>query len=284
MMDNKVSTGSYNWRLHEMIRRIADCSLATMPKHENDYEDNGILYCGVCGEQRTVCDESFGFEPIKRWRMCKCDKEAFEMEENAQEEEKKNKRINYILMRSGMLGQFKDAIFENWKETEANTKNKKICERYVERFREVMIPKNQGLLFYGDTGRGKTWAAACIGNAIAQQGISVKMTSAISIVQGEEEVLKADLLIIDDFGAERSTEFAIEKLCKAIDDRYNSKQPFIITTNNGLKQMKNETDIRYRRMYERVFECCYPVQFVGDSMRIGKARERFDEMQKLFDE
>ena len=40
-----------------------------------------------------------------------------------------------------------------------------------------------------------------------------------------------DLLIIDDLGVERSTEYAMEQMFYVIDSRYRSRKPMIITTN-----------------------------------------------------
>ena len=51
----------------------------------------------------------------------------------------------------------------------------------------------------------------------------------------EAEVLKkvseCDLLIIDDFGAEKITDWVLEKVFLLIDTRYKTEKPLIITTN-----------------------------------------------------
>ena len=41
---------------------------------------------------------------------------------------------------------------------------------------DEMLEKNQGLLFYGDVGTGKTFAAACIANYLLERRIPVVMT------------------------------------------------------------------------------------------------------------
>ena len=48
-----------------------------------------------------------------------------------------------------------------------------------------------------------------------------------------------DLLIIDDLGVERSTEYAMEQMFFVIDSRYRSRRPMIITTNLKLAELKN---------------------------------------------
>ena len=93
----------------------------------------------------------------------------------------------------------------------------------------------------------------------------------------------AKLLIIDDLGAERSTDFALEKVYNIIDSRYRAGLPMILTTNLTLKEMKEATDIRYSRIYDRIFEVCYPMEFTGPSWRKVEASRRFEEMRQFLE-
>ena len=93
----------------------------------------------------------------------------------------------------------------------------------------------------------------------------------------------AKLVIFDDLGAERNTDYALEKIYNIIDSRYQRELPIIFTTNLTITEMKNETDNRYKRIYDRVFENIYPMQFTGPSWRKKEASRRFTEMEKLFD-
>lgn len=73
-----------------------------------------------------------------------------------------------------------------------------------------MKKKNQGLLFYGTVGTGKSYTAACIANELLQNCIPVIMTSFVKIlqdIQGSKDeasyiqiLNSASLLIIDDLG------------------------------------------------------------------------------------
>ena len=60
-----------------------------------------------------------------------------------------------------------------------------------------------------------------------------------------------DLLIIDDLGVERSTEYAMEQMFFVIDSRYRSRRPMIITTNLKLSELKNPPDLAHARIYDR---------------------------------
>ena len=81
----------------------------------------------------------------------------------------------------------------------------------------------------------------------------------------------AKLLIIDDLGAERGTDYALEKVYNIIDSRYLSGKPLILTTNMTLKDMQESEDIRYRRIYDRIFEMCFPE---GLQAEVGEKRRR----------
>ena len=91
----------------------------------------------------------------------------------------------------------------------------------VKRNWKEALSNNVGLLLFGDVGTGKSFFAGCIANALLDQDVPVLMTSFPTIlnrltgVYPEERVNfinslnDYDLLIIDDLGVERSTEFAI---------------------------------------------------------------------------
>ena len=92
--------------------------------------------------------------------------------------------------------------------------------------------KNIGLLLFGDVGTGKSFLAGCIANALLEQDVPVLMTNFPTILNrmtglfGSERAdflanLNAyDLLILDDLGAERGTEYALEQVFAVIDARY----------------------------------------------------------------
>lgn len=124
---------------------------------------------------------------------------------------------------------------------------------------------------------------------------SVVMTSFVRILQEmqgfdreREETFtnklnSVKLLIIDDLGAERSTDYALEKVYGIIDNRYRAKKPLILTTNLTLQQMQEATDIRYARIYDRIFEMCYPMEFSGVSWRKREAAQRYEETRKILE-
>ena len=68
------------------------------------------------------------------------------------------------------------------------------------------------------------------------------------------------LLIIDDFGMERGTEYGLEQVYNVIDSRYRSGKPLIVTTNLTLDSLQNPQDTAHARIYDRLLEMCpYPL-------------------------
>ncbi len=80
------------------------------------------------------------------------------------------------------------------------------------------------------------------------------------------------LLVIDDLGVERSTEYAMEQMFTVIDSRYRSKKPLIVTTNLKLEEIKNPPDLAHARIYDRILERCAPILFSGKNFREEGAR------------
>jgi DNA replication protein DnaC len=157
-----------------------------------------------------------------------------------------------------------------------------------------MLQRNQGLLLYGDVGTGKTFSSACIANALLDKKIPVVMTSFVKLLEktrgfdeDDESIIrqlnKAKLLVIDDLGAERGSDYALEKVYDIVDSRYRANLPMILTTNLDLEEMKAERDIRRSRIYDRIFEVCYPVKFTGISFRKAEANKRFREMRDFLE-
>lgn len=255
---------------------------------------DGLLYCGKC---RTPKEKMLliGGDELKVPVMCKCQEEKVREEEEEKKRRDAMDRSMRLRENSLMDGKFWESNFNTFRTTKHNARNLKLCKRYATGFDE-MLKKNQGLLFTGDVGTGKTYAAACIANYLLDRCIPVVMTSFVKILglaqnfRGDEEeryirrMNMAKLLVIDDLGAERSTDFALEKVYNIIDSRYRARLPMILTTNLTLKDMKEATDIRYSRIYDRIFETCYPMEFVGPSWRKVEASRRFDEMKKFLEE
>lgn len=263
---------------------------------------DGLLVCGKCGEAKQRFMDFANPTPedpdhtskLKVATMCRCEREIEGKKKHEAQVAEDMERIRKLKKASLMDEKFSTATFEHFKPTKYNGRNLKLCRRYAEKF-DLMLEKNQGLLFWGDVGTGKSYAAACIANYLLDRKIPVIMTSFVKLLEviqasREEEpaILSrlgyARLVIFDDLGAERGTDYALEKVYNIIDSRYRKGLPMILTTNLSLDEMKREVDVRYSRIYDRIFENCYPMQFTGPSWRKVEANRRFKDMEKLLEE
>lgn len=165
------------------------------------------------------------------------------------------------------------------------------ARQYVEHWPE-MRRENMGLLFWGPAGTGKTFAAACIANALVDLEVGVRMITLgeallnLFGMSGEERIQYLEvlttcgLLILDDFGVERRTPYAREQVYEIINRRYLSGRPMVVTTNLTLEELKH-ADRDDSRIHDRVLERCVPVCFDGDSLRRENTAERIKRMQTL---
>lgn len=165
------------------------------------------------------------------------------------------------------------------------------ARQYVEHWPE-MRRENMGLLFWGPAGTGKTFAAACIANALVDLEVGVRMITLgeallnLFGMSGEERIQYLEvlttcgLLILDDFGVERRTPYAREQMYEIVNRRYLSGRPMVVTTNLTLEELKN-ANRDDSRIHDRVLERCVPVCFDGTSLRQEKTAERVKRMQTL---
>ena len=260
---------------------------------EGDYTDEeGFLMCGKCHTRKQYdADMTALFGEIRRVPiMCKCQQEARQREEEARRQEELNRRISR-LRESGIS----DPKYLRWTfdvDDKTTPKLSEAARRYVDKWPE-MKQKNMGLMLYGDVGTGKSFLAACIANALITKGVPVIMTniSALSTAMGKDferdkaqilgRISEVPLLVLDDVGTERDTAYAYEKVQEIIDARYRSGMPLIITTNLSPKELAAPPDMRYKRVYDRLLEMCYPVKVDGSSRRMGKAYQKSKDAKEM---
>lgn len=287
---------------YPFMSRIAKIGLEKQKMEPGDYFGaDGLMICGKCRKPKqcvkpvlfSVPDQPERYIDVKFACECDCDKKATADEKRRKEQIERYDDVARLRSISLMDDKAKKATFKNFVENEYNRKNLRLGKRYARDFDE-MVEKNQGLLFYGDVGTSKTYLASCIANYLLNRGVPVVMTSFIKIL---EEIAKgpeneasimatirgAKLVIFDDLGTERDTSYGIEKIYNVVDSRLRAEKPMIVTTNLSLTDMMEEQDMRYKRIYDRIFEACYPMQFTGPSWRQMEAANRFDKMQKFME-
>lgn len=172
------------------------------------------------------------------------------------------------------------ASFENYK-TSNQTQDKAL--RIAKRFVEVFDKKQPiNLLFTGTYGVGKSHLAKSITDGIMAKGHSAIFISVPKLLTkfrtsynkdsevSEGEIIEmlngTDVLVLDDLGAEKSSEWAWEKLFEIIDSRQGMHT--IYTSNYDAKDLQKRLGERnYSRVVNRDTTI---VEIKGDNYRLGK--------------
>ena len=253
--------------------------------------EDGLLYCGSCRTPKEAyfpADKAALFGRDRHPAECDCQR-AKRLEREAAEQRRKHLDTVEDLKRRG----FTDSKMREW--TFANDNGKcpqmGMAHSYVERW-EQMKEGNHGLLLWGKVGTGKSYFAGCIANAHMEQEIPVRMTNFALILndlaasfEGRNEYIdrlcRYPLLIIDDFGMERGTEYGLEQVYNVIDSRYRSGKPLIVTTNHTPDMLENPQDTAHARIYDRLIEMCSPVCFTAKNFRKEAAKAKLDRLKEL---
>lgn len=244
--------------------------------------DDGLLHCKQCRGRRQTVVPRFGRPGYFTPRVvCTCQQAAIDAK---REEEERQQRMESIRRKKAQGLQ--DSYLHEYTFAHDNGQNPLIAKAhsYAEHWADT-YKNNTGLLLFGDVGTGKSFFAGCIANALLEQYVPVLMTNFPTILNrltglfGEERLTfveslgQYDLLIIDDLGVERSSEYALEQVYLVIDQRYRSNKPMIITTNLTLDEMRNPADLAHARIYDRILERCAPILFDGKNFREENAAE-----------
>lgn len=273
--------------IDEIFGGIAEASQAGR-EEPGDYYENGFLHCGKCHTPKEREVSILG-RIRKVGMLCSCGAAADQARREAAEEEQRLIRINRLRSAG-----FPDAEMAKWTFDRDDGKNPKLshlAHGYVDNFR-MLSEKGKGLLLYGSVGTGKTFAAACIANALTDQGKPCLVTNFARLVntldgmrEGRQEYIDRlggfALLVIDDLAAERSSDYMGEIVQNIIDSRYRSGKPLIVTTNLTASELKHPTDMRRQRIFSRLFEMCIPFEVVGDDRRKSSLMSDYDEYKDI---
>lgn len=174
--------------------------------------------------------------------------------------------------------------------------NKVVVEKSVKAIQywleNIDTMRNRGMGLYiasNAKGSGKTRMAASVANELVEKGISTLFATSVSIIteiktswekdsaNTENQLLndlsRADVLVIDDFGTERESGWVNEKFYQIINNRYVGKKITIFTSNSRLN------DLRYdERIKNRIKETTFQVPFPEESVRDIIAKENMEEL------
>jgi DNA replication protein DnaC len=143
----------------------------------------------------------------------------------------------------------------------------------------------RGLWLFGDTGTGKTTLAMLVSKAATEMGHSVaiyslpKLLARIRRTYDDEagsdsygaffeRLTSVDLLHIDDFGAEKRSDWVLEQLYSLVNERYEDERSIMLTTNLTVDKLEDQIGAR---TVSRLTETCEQVPLFGADRRLEKA-------------
>lgn len=134
------------------------------------------------------------------------------------------------------------------------------------------------LLFVGGTGTGKTHLAAAIANNLVERGIQARFgtfQNHLDEIRKEfdqsgqkhylDDIKGVPMLVIDDLGKERKTDWTQSILYDVINYRYEHMLPTVITTNLTTDELANHCE---GAVWSRLNEMCDTILMVGKDNRV----------------
>ncbi len=248
---------------------------AANPTEEDYTGEDGLLYCGKCHtpKQFFMPEEMLKFIKEKTgWCRCRCEQEKFDREKERERLERQR-----ILNEECRCQGITDPAYRNMRferDDSPDSELSKAAQHYAGVFRAA--PEQHGLLFMGGVGTGKTFLACCIANAVIDRGMTAIVTGLPPLIRQLADYKQADmtltriqnvdLLVLDDVGTTRDSDFNTEKLFELVDARYCCGKPMIVTTNLSPEDI-NSGSLANQRIFDRIIERCRQVPVVGQSRR-----------------
>ncbi len=245
-------------QLAENINRL---SLVT----ETPDAENGLAADGVC---QLCFGTGMEIVPGKGARPCSCR----ESDRQANPFEKVRVPTRYI-----------KCHFNSY---EPATPSQTAAVRYAMQFAQEYPGVDQGLLLMGSVGVGKTHLAVSILKGLTERGFSPLFYEFGSLLKEIQDsynafthtselavlspVLKADVLVLDELGASKPTDWVRDTMAHIINSRYNDNKLTIFTTNYLDVRTGTEETLEDRigvRLRSRLFEMCRTIIIEGDDHR-----------------
>lgn len=270
-----------------------------MTKKQAKDKEETMTGISPLSEQRKSITFTLGGQTFQVSAMSEKENARYQEQKRIDEQKRKQDALQRLKLNSLMDKQFYQASFATANISSELAPYYRLGKKYVKQWKD-MKKNNMGLIFYGLPGTGKSHLSFCIANALLEQYVPLIATSVNALIAKlkevskfgtEEEILfwqrigRADLLVLDDLGAEYTNDWANAKMYEIIDARYRSKLPIIITTNltpNVLKQRLTYGGIP--RTFDRIMEMCSPIEIKANPLRQQKGKEKMARLKRMMEE
>lgn len=227
---------------------------------------------GGCGKQLPRRPLSAGGETF--WFRIQCD-ECWAREE-AEEHER---RVRELLAASGVPERMRSWTF-------ASHPLAAVYAPKVETWlNDYALGERRNMLLFGPVGTGKSGLAWSVLRLLIEQGtpsLYVGFRDLLwelrrSFQTGEpastERAQKVPVLVLDDLGAERPTDFARDELAVLVERRYSRRLPMIVTSNYDPKQLArrlgHDDEVVGKRIVSRLGDDALELRFSGRDRRLS---------------
>lgn len=265
-----------------------------------DTNDKMHKQCKFCGKSLNIKDYMILYENnyieniATAYSRCNCDeaykiwKKYDELSEKEKIKEFNLKQIDKLFQNNNLGKRQLNSTFENYKITNKNKKAYENAKKYANKL--INGETDKGLFITGTYGVGKTYLASCIANETIKNKNTVVFGTLIQLLDYIKDTYKdsavsdkeylnlyssVDLLIIDDLGKEKPTEWVLEKLFLIVNNRYNNYLPIVITTNYNRNQLRerlcvNKNYSMVDSIISRLYEICGGIEIKDEDHRMRK--------------
>ena len=186
-----------------------------------------------------------------------------------QAEKMAREKAEFLLRYCGLPAESEDKTFKTFKERTEEIRKAKVAALMMAQGDETII----FLTLMSDTGLGKSHLAIAICRVWLGRGMTVKYcfvpelldelrasyhrdeTTGISHSQLFDTLRNCQLLVLDDLGTEKKSDWAREQLQSIIDHRARNAMPMVVTTNKTLAQLPNDDEGRIASRLQREVWC-----------------------------
>lgn len=246
-----------------------------------------LKQCEYCGRELIPIGLDYlyaNFSPDNiEYERCTCKKaQEYWEEKNKQDYEIAKRKhfrevINKIYKQNYIGMKFQNLNFENFNSNSENELAIAIAKDYVNK--NITSENANGLIIMSESGVGKTHLAASIANKLIENDKIVlmgRLTTLLDMIKetfkdntkSENELIElysnVDMIIVDDLGTEKISNWALEKLYTIIENRNENRLPIIITTRfdrQGLIERfsQSQDEQLVDGIISKLYQMCYGV-------------------------
>jgi DNA replication protein DnaC len=248
-------------------------SLFAVPNTDEGAFEKDFYESPEVGDEPEICPKCFGsgMEVVagKGARRCEC---------------RKQKSHTNQLDKTRIPKRYENCHFHSYKITNPSQER---AFKYASKLTMEYPAVERGLLLMGTVGVGKTHLAVSILKGLTERGFNClfyESGSLLKEIQGSYNVntqtselkvlapiLEAEILVLDEIGATKPSEWVRDTMANIINTRYNDKKLTIFTT-NYLDEKRNEREESLEerigaRLRSRIYEMCRTVPIGGEDFR-----------------